>query len=91
LWTVLVAHGLAGICRDEPLVAMTSQNSGVGAHHRRKATHPVSRERNGWRPEDYLESHPSGEQTVGLPLSAKPTDHDVQGVIRALREVLSVN
>jgi dTDP-4-amino-4,6-dideoxygalactose transaminase len=88
LYTVLVDRSRAGISRDEFLVGMTRENIGVGVHYRSIPTHPVYRERFGWRPEDYPESYRIGEQTVSLPLSAKLTDRDVQDVIGAVRKVL---
>ncbi|HEV8613359.1 MAG TPA: DegT/DnrJ/EryC1/StrS family aminotransferase [Gemmatimonadales bacterium] len=88
LYTILVDPERAGITRDEFLAAMTRENIGVGVHYQSVPMHPVYRERFGWRPEDYPESHRIGEQTVSLPLSAKLNDRDVEDVIRAVRRVL---
>jgi dTDP-4-amino-4,6-dideoxygalactose transaminase len=91
LYTVLVDRARAGISRDEFLMAMTRENIGVGVHYRSIPTHPVYRERFGWRAEDYPESYRIGEQTVSLPLSAKLNDRDVQDVIRAVRKALRLD
>jgi dTDP-4-amino-4,6-dideoxygalactose transaminase len=91
LYTVLVEADRAGISRDEFLSAMTKENIGVGVHYRSVPTHPVYRERFGWRPEEWPISHRIGEATVSLPLTAKLTDADVDDVIRAVRKVLRVD
>jgi len=90
LYTILVDPDRTGITRDELLAAMTRENVGVGVHYRSVPTHPVYRERFGWRPEDYPNAHRIGEQTVSLPLSARLSDADVADVIRAVRRVLRV-
>lgn len=91
LYSVMVDETRAGISRDAFLTAMTKEKIGVGVHYLSIPEHPYYQDRFGWSPQDYPHARDIGRQTVSLPLSAKLTDADVDGVIAAVRKVLAVS
>ncbi len=88
LYTLLIDPAEAGISRDAFIVALHRQNIGTGVHYRQIPSHPVYRERFGWRSEDYPAAQSIGERTVSLPLSAKLTPADVASVVEVVRDTL---
>ncbi len=88
LYTLLIDDARTGINRDAFIVALHRLNIGTGVHYRQIASHPVYRQRFGWRAEDYPVAQAIGEKTVSLPLSAKLTPADVESVIAAVRHSL---
>lgn len=91
LYTVLVDEDEAGMSRDEFIARLHRYNIGTGVHYRSIAAHPIYQRRFGWRSEDYPNAQAIGQSTVSLPLSAKLSDADVEDVIAAVREVLSID
>lgn len=91
LYIVLIDPERTGITRDEFLIAINSENIGVGVHYQSIPTHPYYRKHFGWKPEDYPNSFRIGQQTVSLPLSPKLTNRDVSDVISAVRKVLGIH
>lgn len=85
LYTVLVDEERAGISRDDFLDGMTAKNIGVGVHYMSIPEHPYYQKAFGWQPESYPHAMAFGRSTVSLPLSAKLTDEDVEGVILAVK------
>jgi dTDP-4-amino-4,6-dideoxygalactose transaminase len=88
LYTLLIDEKRAGISRDDFMVALHRAKIGTGVHYRQIASHPVYRERFGWRAEDFPVAQEIGERTVSLPLSAKLTEEDVDSVISTVRRTL---
>lgn len=88
LYTILIDEAKTGISRDAFLDAMTAQKIGVGVHYLSIPEHPFYQKKFGWCPEDYLNALRIGRQTVSLPISAKLTDGDIEGVIEAVFRVL---
>lgn len=88
LYTLLIDEAESPVTRDEFIVALHRRNIGTGVHYRAIPTHPVYRQRFGWRQEDYPIAHAIGQSTVSIPLSAKLSDDDVNDVINAVRDVL---
>ena len=90
LYTVLIDEESSGMSRDEFLVRMTRQNIGVGVHYRSLCEYEYYREQFGWMPEDYPVARDVGRRTVSLPLSALLTDEDVERVVNAVCEIVSM-
>ncbi len=88
LYTVLVDEDVAGVCRDEFLNRMHSENIGTGVHYLAIPEHPYYRDRFGWVLEDTPEAVNIGRQTVSLPLSAKLTNEDLEDVVEAVKNSL---
>jgi dTDP-4-amino-4,6-dideoxygalactose transaminase len=90
LYTIQVDETKTGISRDAFLNAMTAHNIGVGVHYLSIPEHPYYQHTFGWKPEDYPHAMRIGRQTVSLPLSAKLTDEDVEGVIHSIRLIIRI-
>lgn len=90
LYTILVDEVRTGISRDAFLMAMNSQNIGVGVHYLSIPEHPYYQQQLNWLPEHYPHAMRIGRQTVSLPLSAKLTDADVEDVIEAVKRCIEV-
>jgi dTDP-4-amino-4,6-dideoxygalactose transaminase len=90
LYTLLIDSMRSPVTRDDFITALHRRNIGTGVHYRAIPVHPVYQQRFGWKPEDYPNAEIIGQSTVSLPLSAKLTDADVDDVIAATCEVLSV-
>ena len=88
LYTVLIDEKESGISRDAFLSAMTAAKIGVGVHYLSIPEHPYYQETFGWKPEDYPHAMQIGRQTVSLPISAKLSDRDVEGVIEAVKQAI---
>ncbi|MCB9878353.1 MAG: DegT/DnrJ/EryC1/StrS family aminotransferase [Planctomycetes bacterium] len=88
LFTVLVDRDVAGVSRDDVLVAMHKRNIGTGVHYRAIPDLSVYQRRFGWSSADYPNAKFLGDRTLSLPLSPKLSDADVGDVIAALRQSL---
>jgi dTDP-4-amino-4,6-dideoxygalactose transaminase len=90
LYTVLIDETRSGITRDQFLTKMTQAGIGVGVHYVSLVEHPYYQQTLGWSSDDCRHAVRIGRQTVSLPISPKLTEEDVERVIGAVREVLSV-
>ncbi|MEZ6036719.1 MAG: DegT/DnrJ/EryC1/StrS family aminotransferase [Planctomycetota bacterium] len=88
LFTVLVDAAVAGVSRDDVLLAMHKQNIGTGVHYRAIPDLSVYQRRFGWSSADYPNAKFVGDRTLSLPISPKLTDADVDDVIAAFRKSL---
>lgn len=87
LYTIQVDAARCGIERDAFLDAMTAAGVGVGVHYMSVPEHPYYQERYGWHPDNWPAARDIGRSTVSLPLSPKLDDHDVERVIRSVKNI----
>lgn len=91
LYTLLLDINKLKINRDDFLNKMTKLNIGVGVHYIALHLHPYYRETFGYRHGDFPNSEWLSERTVSLPLSAKLGNEDVEDVIEAVNDILSIS
>jgi dTDP-4-amino-4,6-dideoxygalactose transaminase len=87
LYTLMIGDDTP-VERDEFMLAMHKKGIGTGVHYRALHDHPYYAERWGYAPEQFPNAHWIGARTVSLPLTPKLGDHEVERVVRAVREVL---
>jgi dTDP-4-amino-4,6-dideoxygalactose transaminase len=87
LYTPLVNIAALRIDRDAFMRELKARNIGSGLHY--TAVHELSyyRDRFGWRPDDFPESHFVSERIMSLPLYPLMTDRDQADVIDAVHDV----
>lgn len=90
LYTVMVDQTRCGIERDEFLNRMNRLGVGTGVHYQSVAEHPYYQQRFGWRPEQWPNSMRIGRETVSLPISPKLGNGDVERIVSAVQDALSV-
>jgi dTDP-4-amino-4,6-dideoxygalactose transaminase len=88
LYTLLIQDD-APLSRDQFMVAMHNSKIGTGVHYRALHTHAYYRQRWGYQPEQFPNSHWIGERTVSLPLSPKLGQAEVERVVEAVVQLLS--
>ncbi|GLQ49275.1 DegT/DnrJ/EryC1/StrS family aminotransferase [Dyella flava] len=88
LYTVMLDEQRCGIARDEFLEAMNTARIGTGVHYLSIPEHLYYQQRFGWRSEQWPNATRLGRETVSLPMSRALTDHDVERVIGAVRQIL---
>lgn len=89
LYTLMVDIDQVPFTRNEFMTKMHKRGVGTGVHYRAVHMHPYYREKFGYKPEDFPNAHWISERTVSLPLSAKLTDEQVDGVIAAVTATLN--
>ncbi len=90
LYTLLLDVAKLKMNRDEFLDAMTKQNIGVGVHYIALHLHPYYQKAFGYKRGDFPNAEWISDRTVSLPISAKLSDGDVEDVITAIYDVLSL-
>lgn len=90
LYTLLVDVDQLGKSRDQVMAELHAKGIGTGVHYVAVHLHEYYRERFGFRPEDYPAAAWISERTLSLPMSPKLTDADVERIIGAVRESLTV-
>ena len=90
LYTIMINKELVGISRDNFLVEMKNRNIGVGVHYLSIAEHPYYQDTYKWRTEDYPNAMKIGQETVSLPLSAKLSSNDVNRIVNAVKDIISI-
>lgn len=85
LYTLIVHEAECGKDRDEILDRLAQMKIGTGVHYTALHLHPYYRTRFGFSRGAFPNAEWIGEGTLSLPLSAKLTDTDVEGVIEAVR------
>jgi dTDP-4-amino-4,6-dideoxygalactose transaminase len=87
LYAPLVDIERLTIDRDRFMAELKERNIGCGLHY--SAAHEFSyyRERYGWQPEDYPESHFVSERIVSLPLFPDMTEKERGDVVEAIRDI----
>ncbi len=90
LYTLLLDVAKLKMNRDEFLDAMTKQNIGVGVHYIALHLHPYYQKAFGYKRGDFPNAEWISDRTVSLPISAKLSDEDVEDVITAIYDVLSL-
>lgn len=88
LYTIMINETLTGISRDEFLVKMKENNIGVGVHYLSIPEHPYYSNTYNWSTEDYPHAMKTGQEIVSLPLSAKLTEHEINRVIKAVKNII---
>lgn len=88
LYPLLIDEDVAGISRDDFLLAMKQRNIGVGVHYLALTEHPYYQQRFGWRPGDTPHATAIGRRTLSIPLTPYLTDNDATDVIAAVRACL---
>ena len=81
---------MTGISRDDFLNKITRCKIGVGVHYLSIPEHPFYRRHFGWKPQDYPHALSYGRETTSLPLSPKLTDQDVDDVVSAVIDTVSM-
>jgi dTDP-4-amino-4,6-dideoxygalactose transaminase len=80
----------AGIDRDEFMARVQAHGVGVGVHFRAVHLHPYYRRTFGFRPGMFPVAEAAGDSVVSLPLFPDLGDDEIDRVIAATRDVLSV-
>jgi dTDP-4-amino-4,6-dideoxygalactose transaminase len=91
LYTILLDIDKVSMSRDQFLQELHDRNIGTGVHFISLHLHPYYRDRYRFRSDDFPHALHISDRTVSLPLSAKLTEHDVEDVIEAVREVVLGN
>jgi dTDP-4-amino-4,6-dideoxygalactose transaminase len=91
LFTLLLDLERLSITRDEFIEQMTARQIGVGVHYIGLHLHPFYKKTFGYREGDMPATEWISERTVSLPLSAQLSETDVQDVIEAVTDILTVN
>jgi len=91
LYTILVNEGRTGIGRDAFLNAMTSRNIDIdiGVHYLSIPEHLFYQNAFGWKPEDSPNAMWNERESASLPISAKPTDRDVEEGMGSVVQIIS--
>lgn len=90
LYTLLLDTDKVSLTRDQFLAELTKRNIGVGVHYIALHLHPYYQQNYGCQRSDFPNAEWISDRTVSLPLSAKLTDADVQDVVDAVKEILTV-
>jgi len=90
LYTLLLDIDRLRITRDEFLEEMTKRNIGVGVHYIALHLHPYYQQTYGYKKGDFPNAEWISDRTVSIPLSAKLTDEDVNDIIEAVQDILSM-
>lgn len=90
LYTLLIEPSRAPVTRDQFIGALHRRGVGTGVHYRAIPEYSAYQKRFGWVASDYPNAQAIGHSTVSIPLSASLRDSDIQKVIEAVRDVLSV-
>ena len=88
LYTLLLDIDRLSINRDQFLDEMTKRKIGVGVHYIALHLHPYYQQNYGYKRGDFPNAEWISARTVSLPLSAKLTNADVDGVIKTLSGIL---
>jgi dTDP-4-amino-4,6-dideoxygalactose transaminase len=89
LYTLLIRDD-APVRRDEFLNEMHRRGIGTGVHYRALHTHTYYKERWGYTHDQFPNAAYIGDRTVSIPLTPKLTDSEVNRIIHAAREILTV-
>ncbi|UCC41833.1 MAG: DegT/DnrJ/EryC1/StrS family aminotransferase [Candidatus Aminicenantes bacterium] len=90
LYTLLIDIDRLRISRDQFLSEMTKQNIGVGVHYIALHLHPFYQKTYAYKRGDFPNSEWISDRTVSIPLSAKLTDGDVEDVIGAVSDAITI-
>ena len=74
--------------RNQIVAALLAENVGAAIHYRALHTHPLYRDRFGFRPSDFPHADLVGETILSLPLTPGMTETDVHTVIEGVYKVL---
>jgi dTDP-4-amino-4,6-dideoxygalactose transaminase len=89
MYTLLLDIEKTKITRDGFLNGMTARNIGTGVHYIALHLHPYYQDTFGYKKGDFPNAEWISERTVSIPLSAKLSEEDVNGVITAAKELLA--
>lgn len=88
LYTILIRPEKLRINRNFFLQALHKENIGAGVHFISLHLHPFYKKLFKFGKNDFPNAAFISDRTVSLPLSAKLTEEDVEGVIQAVRKIL---
>lgn len=91
LYTLRVDAAESGISRDAFMQRLFERNIGTGVHYLGVHLHAYYRDRFGFAPSDFPNASRISDGTVSLPLSGSLQDDDVEDVIAAVRDVLTLD
>jgi dTDP-4-amino-4,6-dideoxygalactose transaminase len=91
LYVIQLALEKLSINRDEFIEKMAEKGIGTSVHFIPLHIHPYWRDRYGLKPEDFPVAHDCFLRAVSLPIYSKMTDGDVERIIKAVKDVLSVS
>jgi dTDP-4-amino-4,6-dideoxygalactose transaminase len=90
LYVVMTDSAQLGVSRDELLNRIAAAGIGVGVHFRSLTVQKFYREKYGYQEGDFPVAERASEQVLSLPLYPAMHEHDVDRVIRTVRQVLGV-
>lgn len=79
------------IDRAQFIEELKQRNIGTSVHFIPLHIHPYYRETYGYRPDDFPVAYRAFQREISLPIYSKMSDHDVQDVIEAVRDVVEVH
>lgn len=91
LYTILLDIEHLKISRDQFMMLLHRAGIGTGVHYLALHTHPYYQKQFGYKMGDFPNAEFISERTVSLPFSPKLSNHDVERIIRTVREVLLGN
>jgi len=89
LYTILLRLDRLEVTRQQFLEALRAENIGAGVHFTAVHLHAYYRQKYGYQPGSFPVAEDIGRRTVSLPLSPKLSDDDVDGVIFAIRKLVT--
>src|SRR5215510_8816865 len=88
LYVIMADRARLGVSRDELLNRIAAAGIGVGVHFRSLTVQKFYREKYGFQEGDFPVAERASEQVLSLPLYPAMHEHDVERVIRTVRQVL---